>query len=219
MSFLFPHEFNELLEALGAFFLLYGVAFGVSVLGSLALYLLQAFGLFEMSKTLSLKHPWLSFIPFASTFALGRIAENYEKQNGKKSAKLGVILLVLKILLVALLLGFLIALVIAVVFLMIELGKVQNIAPSAEILSPFIASAILYILALGVGIAYNVLYFVSLWRIFSIFQNANATLFTVLSIFFSFLSPIFIFILRKKAPKLTFIQRAGLEPTEVVETY
>ena len=47
---------------------------------------------------------------------------------------------------------------------------------------------------------YTVLHYVAFWRIVASFDNSNATLYTVLSVFFSFLDPIFLFIIRNKQP-------------------
>ena len=53
---------------------------------------------------------------------------------------------------------------------------------------------------MGVSIAYIVLYYVALWRIFTAYDYNNATVYFVLTIFFSFLGPIFLFVLRNKQP-------------------
>ena len=64
---------------------------------SLVLYILQGVGLYEMGKRLNLNNPWLSFVPFANVYALGRIAQRYIKRDGTQSAKFSVILLALYI--------------------------------------------------------------------------------------------------------------------------
>ena len=80
---------------------------------------------------------------------------------------------------------------------------------------PFYVSAIIFPFFLftfifcGIGIAYTVIKFIALWRIFAIFDYQNATMFTVLTYFFGFLEAIFIFAIRNKEPKYDYNARIG----------
>lgn len=193
--------FNEFFGELGVMFVFYGFCF----LAGIILFVLNAVGLYNMGKSLFVKAPWLSFIPVASSFALGRIAQEYIKQNGKKSAKFSVILLLLNILSIVLVVAFIILFAVAVLNIMVIYEDGGELT-GGEMLSMAITPIIIYIAAIISSIAFNVTYYVSLWRVFAIFEKCNATLYTVLSIFFSFLYPIFIFILRKKRPIIFSLQ-------------
>ena len=59
-----------------------------------------------------------------------------------------------------------------------------------------------YVLMLGISIALTVVLYVAYWRVFAIFDSQNATMYLVLSIFFSFLAPIFLFVLRNRQPEI-----------------
>ena len=63
-----------------------------------ALYVLGAFAIFDISKKIGLKAPFISFIPFFQSFALGRIAEKYVKKDETKPAKFSILLFIFNIL-------------------------------------------------------------------------------------------------------------------------
>lgn len=197
--------FNEFFTGLGGLLVFYLVFYGFCLLAGITLYILNAVGLYEMGKSFSVKAPWLSFIPVASSFAIGRIAQEYVKKNGKKSAKFSVILLLLNILTIILTTAFFIVLAISIINA-VDIYNSGATPETAEAISIFLTPIALYFGAVAIGIAFNVTYYVCIWRVFAIFEKCNATLYLVLSIFFSFLYPIFIFILRKKRPEVFSLQ-------------
>lgn len=178
------------------FLSVYLVVVGVALLLSLIPYLLQSFGLYNMAKACGFANPWTAFIPYANTFTFGRIAEKYQKKNGTKSAKFGAILLTLQIVMVVVLIAF-VVFMIALIGIAVAKGDEISEETVLTIIIPFL---LMYLAILGVAIAYTVVYYVALWRIFAIFDNYNATTYTVLSIFFSILAPIFLFVVRKNPP-------------------
>ena len=209
--------FEEILEEVGAFLAIYGVITFLASCASIVLFILQGLGLFEMSKTLNLNNPWISFIPLVWVFSLGRVGQQYVKQDGRRSAKLGGWLLAFQIIMIIFSAVFIGVVVFAVVSIIsnTDTALINDTAMTLEMFSPFIFVIAAYFVLLAVAIAHKVLYYIALWRTFSIFDYHNATLYTVLSIFFSFLSPIFLYMLRKKLPKLTFEERMGLTQIEV----
>lgn len=209
------YNFLELEEigALAGIAIFYLVILGIAGIAGLVFYILQAIGIYKMGKSLNVSAPWLSFIPVANSFALGRIASKYVKKDGKNSVNFGVWLLVLEILMYILLVAFIACTVIGVISIIgfAEDAAISDSAMSLEMFKGFIPVIILYVILLAVEITYLVLFYVSLWRIFSIFSAQNATLFTVLSIFFTFLYPIFLFIVRNDKPTLAYPERMGFE--------
>lgn len=192
------YNIEEFLEAFADIFGVLGF-FGSFL--SLALFVLKGFGLYRMAKSLGINNSWLSFVPFADLYILGSIASKYIKKDGSKSAKFGIILPII----------YAIAYVIAIIFFVVFIVFCLNLIVEAEQamfdpnsfslnLSMFIPVVITYIITLISGIIYKVLFFISLWRVFAIFDNDNKTIFLVLSILFSILAPIFIFIMRNNNP-------------------
>lgn len=174
--------------------LVYFAFFGII---ALVMYLLEAFGLYGMAKGSGISAPWRGFIPFANTFLFGKIAERYVKKDGKKSAKFGGLLLAFEILVLVLAFATM-AFAISMIFVLATAENETELANS--IIVPMFAMLISCFVLMGVSIAYVVIYYVALWRIFTAFDYNNATVYFVLSIFFSFLGPIFLFVLRNKQP-------------------
>lgn len=174
---------------------------------SLATYLLQAFAIFKMAKNMGYNNPWLAFIPFANVYMFGKVAETYIKSDGRPSAKFSKILLTLQIILMAILV---LLVVLIVMILFIEATGTYFLNPEIETLvaSAMVLPVLLAIFAmLGVAIAYAIINYVALWRIFALYNYKNATLFLVLTLFVGLLTPIFLFVLRNKEPMFTMEQR------------
>lgn len=210
--------FESSIAVFSGVILVYAVIFGISAIIGIGLFVLQGIGLFNVSKKLNLSNPWICFIPIVSVFSLGRIAQHYVKNDGRKSAKLSILLLCFAILSYLLLFAFFAVLIVGIIAFLrvVNNNIVDDTMLTTEIFSVLIPSVVLYLLALVAAVTYNVLYYIALWRTFAVLNYANATLYLVLSIFFSFLSPIFIFVLRNKEPKLTYAERMGFEPIEAV---
>lgn len=204
---------SELTEVLGSAIIVYGIIGSFSSFIGIALFVLNGIGLYDMAKKMNLSNPWISFIPFANVFALGRIAERYVKREGTKSAKFSVILLGFYIVQFISIIIFIAFTVFALISLIAKAEMVIN-DDSSMALSMFnvvIPVIIFYFILLAVAVTYNVIYYVAYWRVMSIFCNENATLFTVLSVLFSFLAPIFIFVNRNREPKVTYAERMNFE--------
>ena len=81
--------------------------------------------------------------------------------------------------------------------------EIETLAASAMILPLILAIFAMF----GIAIAYAVIYYVALWRIFALYNYKNATLFLVLTLFVGILTPILLFVLRNKQPMFTMEQR------------
>ncbi|MBQ8275581.1 MAG: hypothetical protein IJZ02_03020, partial [Clostridia bacterium] len=58
--------------------MLVALAFGVTM------YVLNGLAIKRMSESCGLAHGWMGFVPYASTFRLGQLAECGRKPNGKR---------------------------------------------------------------------------------------------------------------------------------------
>ncbi len=77
-NFYFKQDFSgfdrsAFLAVMTAFVIFSAVAAAIGII----LYILRAIGIYKMSKTAGLEYPWLSFIPVASSYTLGRNAVLY----------------------------------------------------------------------------------------------------------------------------------------------
>lgn len=185
---------------------------GLLILGSLfgiALFVLNGIGIMKMSNSLNISNGWLGFIPFASVFAFGRIGERYIKRDGTKSAKFSIILLVFYILMsvMAVLLTIFLTSFLLTLIVFAEEAISNDTAMTMDMFKGAIPVIICTVVILAIEIAYIIFFLICLWRVFSIFEPQNATFYLVLSIFFTFLVPVFLFILRNKQPKVTYEER------------
>ena len=187
-------------EAVSFFFTFFIGAIAVSAVIGIAIYLLESISVYKMAKSAEIKNPWLAFIPVANDWVFGTLAEKYKKKNGTKSARFGIILPVLE--------GIVLIEAIALtIFTVISIKEITGYALDAvntssemapEQFMSLIPVIILYFALMAVAIAYAVVFFIALWRVYSSFDKPNATLYIVLSVVFTISVPIILFIIRNR---------------------
>lgn len=190
-------------ETVSFFLAIFIGTFTISLLIGLALYLLESIGVYKMAKSAEIKNPWLSFVPVGRNWVFGTLAEKYKKKNGVKSARFGIILPVLE--------GIVLIEAIALtIFTVISIKEITGYALDAvntssemapEQFMSLIPVIILYFALMAVAIAYAVVFFIALWRVYSSFDKSNATLYIVLSVIFTISVPIILFIIRNRKPE------------------
>lgn len=190
-------------EAVSFFFTFFLGAIAVSAVIGIAIYLLESISVYKMAKSAQIKNPWLAFIPVANDWVFGTLAEKYKKKNGTKSARFGIILPVLE--------GIVLIEAIALtIFTVISIKEITGYALDAvntssemapEQFMSLIPVIILYFALMAVAIAYAVVFFIALWRVYSSFDKSNATLYIVLSVVFTISVPIILFIIRNRKPE------------------
>ncbi len=190
-------------EAVSFFFTFFIGAIAVSAVIGIAIYLLESISVYKMAKSAQIKNPWLVFIPVANDWVFGTLAEKYKKKNGTKSARFGIILPVLE--------GIVLIETIALtIFTVISIKEITGYALDAvntssemapEQFMSLIPVIILYFALMAVAIAYAVVFFIALWRVYSSFDKSNATLYIVLSVVFTISVPIILFIIRNHKPE------------------
>ena len=190
-------------EVVSFFFTFFVGAVAVSAVIGIAIYLLESISVYKMAKSAEIKNPWLAFVPVANDWVFGTLAEKYKKKNGTKSARFGIILPVLE--------GIVLIEAIALtIFTVISVKEITGYALDAvntsaemapEQFMSLIPVIILYFALMAVAIAYAVVFFIALWRVYSSFDKSNATLYIVLSVIFTISVPIILFIIRNRKPE------------------
>lgn len=190
-------------EAVSFFFTFFIGAIAVSAVIGIAIYLLESISVYKMAKSAEIKNPWLAFVPVANDWVFGTLAEKYKKKNGTKSARFGIILPVLE--------GIVFIESIALtIFTVISIKEITGYALDAvntstemapEQFMSLIPVIILYFALMAVAIAYAVVFFIALWRVYSSFDKSNATLYIVLSVVFTISVPVILFIIRNRKPE------------------
>lgn len=153
----------------------------------------QGIGIMKMHEKLGLKNGWFAFVPVLNAYAIGKVAEQYIKADGRKSAKFSVILMV------ANLIYLLISMVSLFFNIFMTIAEEMAISPEV-ILTVSAISLVFACFELTFSFVYLVVSYVAWWRIFAIFANKNATLYLILSIFVSVVQPFLVFAIRNNDP-------------------
>lgn len=171
------------------------IAFALAI--GLTVYIVTAVAVTRMGRTTGSEHPYLAWIPVVNVFALGRIADNIREREGSGS-RLRIVLLVLQIveILFSLLIGG-----VYTSYLLSRIGMDDSINSFLDaglsVIGPALA---LYFALMGVALAYTVVFYVTLYRIYAAYSPDNAVILLVLSIFISVATPFVLLVLSKKTP-------------------
>lgn len=156
---------------------------------SIALYVLQAIGLYSIAKRCGLSCPWLAWIPVGNNWTLGAISDHYqEKTHGKTKSK--------RLLLTAL--AVIILCLSASVIIDFFTMAAEQSAPTSEVMGLFAVLVIISILM----IIYDVLLYIALYQVFKSCDPSTALVFLLLSIFIGGLSSVLLFVQRNKSAGL-----------------
>ena len=150
-------------------------------LASIAVYVFTALSLYTIARRRGISAPWLAWVPVANLWVLGSISDQYRYLTQGQMKHKRVTLLIWECVSWAMIAG-----VVVSAFLAVAGESVQAIV---TLLS-------LVLVMLVVAIVYVVLYFMALYDVYASCDPQNAALYLVLSIFFRFLVPVFLFISR-----------------------
>lgn len=162
-------------------------------------FIIQAVGLYNISKKRGMKNSFLSFIPVASCYIAGNIADNINSCIGKKTMMRLLFPLANAI--------FLVGTVIS--FSQLSGEMFSGIMTATDDMAIF--ETMMPLLAITgitslLNLAYMITKLITLYRIFADYVPNNAVLYMVLSIFFQFLTPFFILSIRNK-PSISMQQQ------------
>ncbi len=188
----------ETTKILFVFYFILGLA---SAALAVTFYVLKAVGIYRMSKSLGFRGRWFAFVPYFCDFAYGKLAGAGDKENPKKFAK---ILLGLDIVASALMVFSVLLMSLSFIDLIFAADNalLNNETLDTASLQSFIIPLVFMIAALFVYVAYYIVFYVCTYKIFKVFAKQNAVLYLVLSILFSFLLPIFLFINKDNQPNI-----------------
>ena len=173
------------------------IVVAVGLIFSAAIYIMNGISLMRMGKKCGVAHPWLSWIPYANSYAFGKIAETPDKPR-----RTGLLLLILNIaqsVSALILVGSTAGLVSSIVRL--NYGAVDE----SLLLLPSFLLLFSYAAIIGIGIAFSVFYYMAFYRITKLFaQDKYLTYFLLgfLPIFvgLSIATPIVLMVLSAKEP-------------------
>lgn len=199
--------FNSFLEALKEWDLTINrnflVLLGIIILIRIIFWLFGAIGAYKLAKAEEIKNADLAFVFPCYPFVLGRLAEKYEREDGKKITKLKGWLTGFYILSFVLCIAFVISFILS--FTEITNFAVESINNDSSMTIEMFKSAIyviaLFFITLASVLIYYVIYIIVLSRIFKLYDNKNSTAFTVISALIRSISPFFVFLTALKNGK------------------
>ncbi len=205
MGFPFAIDFDALgisRAAYSAFLIAFAAYSAMFLAVELALYILRAAGIYKMALNAGIKQPWIAFVPVANAYTFGLIAEKNNRKKTTEKTKFSVVLLTLRII------GTVFFVAAAVTFV-IATSKILTFAYTAyendtnlslEALGSIVLPIVLFAVFTLVTLAFIIIRYIALWRIYNAYDSSNAAAYTVVSVLFNFTDPIFLFILRNRTP-------------------
>ena len=194
---------------------------------ALALFLVMGIGLHRMSKACGLKAPWLGWIPFGQSYALGRLADHQCSVNEDNPTTYRRALLTFHILQTvsavlagAVTLGIYMVDIFEMAFdgtlevLMADPVAYAN-AVNDLLLAAYGKAWFFWLIMVGIAITYTVFYAIAVYKISKLFQPKQAVLYTVLVVL-----PVvqnvaqIIFFLRMATHKPLYVNQNDLPPSE-----
>ena len=158
-----------------------GLTGGVMPLVSVAIYVFTALSLYTIAKRRGIANAWLAWVPVANLWIVGSVSDQYRYVTQGLLRHKRIALLAWKC-------SGVVLLILAVV------GVLAAFAGRGMTAMLILLSLVLVWLVLV--IVYTVLYLMALYDIYASCDPQNAAMYLVLSIFFRFLVPIFLFISR-----------------------
>lgn len=170
-----------------------------SLVLTVASYVLTALALYAVAKRRGISKPWLAWIPVADAWLLGSISDQYRYVvKGQNKAKRKA-LLTLNIIMCVLYVVFFVVIVAMLVKMVSAFAYSYDEEQLVEALFKFLFMILgLALPMLGVSIAYQIIYFMALYDVYTSMDPGNNVLFLVLSIIFNVTEPFFLFFNRNK---------------------
>lgn len=139
----------------------------LAALGVLISYVMQAFSIMRMARKLGVERPWLAWIPVAQSYLLGRVAEQCDSRQDLPVKPWAKILLFSHI-------GY-----------MIFYSVGSGLSSILQFIVPVVGPLFMSVLQSALSIAFSVLVFICVWKIFREFypKNINIVAFVVSVLF------------------------------------
>ena len=154
---------------------------GVTSLVGIAIYVFTALSFYTIARRRGIASPWLAWVPVADMWILGSVSDQYRYLTQGQLKHKRITLLVWK----------------CVGWVMIGATVISAVAAVASSsVAGMVMVLCLLLAAIAFAIVYTVLYYMALYDAYASCDPQNAALYLVLSIFFRFLVPVFLFISR-----------------------
>lgn len=179
----------------GAFAVVYIFIMLFMFAAAIAMYVLEAVGLYTIAKRRRLRNPWLAWIPVGNVWIMGSLSDHYKKEAKGLIKNRRKLMMGLYIAMYALLFVFFFCFFAGGIIAGMTSESVE-VSPVAVLL--ILAAFAVYFAVFAVAIAASVFMYMCCYDIFMSCEPDNAVLFLVLGIVFNVTLPVFLFINRNK---------------------
>lgn len=184
---------------------------------SIAFYVLQSVSFYSIAKRRCIKHPWLAWVPVGNMWILGCISDQYQYVVKRKVKNKRKALLILEVLTVPIAIVFVV--MIGSLFAGILMGMADMFGDNSgtETINTLVAGSTAGMLLSGLvmsglSIALAVIEYIALYDLYSSCDAYNNVLYLILSILFSGLLPLFLFLCRNKDEGMPPRKQPAAEP-------
>lgn len=200
MGFPFGYEISSALEGLvwsGAMSVVnfFGIGLGI------VMYILQSLGLYTIACRRQLKNPWLAWLPIGNMWILGSLSDQYQRATTGRIRNRRKILVGLHIAIVVLTVVLLFACLGTIIGGIISMGGMRAMSQAQVwemVATPLLTSVGIFLLLWVVAMIGVVIQYIALYDLYRSCDPKNGVLYLVLSLFFSNLLAVFVFLCREK---------------------
>jgi len=174
---------------------------------AIMVYIFHALGMYSIAKRRGIHNPWLAWIPVADNWILGSISDQYQyvvggKVRNRRKVLLGLNIAMFAVAVVMVVLAF-------VAGFQIGFSGMELYDMDISVLWPLIGLVVAYLALFVIAIILIVFQYIAYYDLFVSCKPNAAVAFLILSIFFNFLPPFFVFACRK--------HDGGMPPRKVTE--
>lgn len=184
------------------FLIVYLLALLLSLVWSITVYVLSSLGLYQIAKRRGVHHSWMSWLPIVNTWVLGSVSDQYQyvvkgRITNRRKTLLGLSIA-----------AYVTALAMSAAMLWFNFRTIADpyamssfdplYSMSAGTISAILVFGVIWLVTMVLSTIQSVFAYISYYDLFRSCNPGNAVVFLVLSIFFNFLLPFFVFANRKK---------------------
>ena len=182
---------------------------------SVLVYVLQSLGMYTIAKRRGIHHPWLSWLPIGSAWILGSISDQYQYVAKGRIRNRRKVLLGMNIAVYAAVVLYYVYWLVSVIGLLIAGDQAVDMALQSMGALLLVIGFVLLLAVLA--IVNTVFMYMAYYDLFESCKPSQAVVFLILSIFFSFLLPFFVFACRKKDLGMPPRRTASAPSVQIVE--
>jgi len=190
----------------GVILVVYFLVMLMSLAFSVAVYVLHSLGLYTIAQRRGIRKPWLAWVPIGNSWLLGSISDQYQYLVKGKVTTRRKMMLGLSITLFAVYIVWIIVMIVGII--VSELGGGEA---AGAILTVFIGLFGM----VAAAIALTVYQYLSYYDLYRSCERTNGVLYLILSILFSGIIPLLVFVCRKKDEGMPPRKQPTPQPVQV----